>query len=98
MCLLNSISKINETPRPAANPGRKENEMAKIKQLFCRHRYADKNLDIVEINHYTDIVRLRNYCVKCGKPYEVSLSYRCMFGKVEEKMKGETPCNTQKAN
>ncbi len=23
--------------------------MAKIKQLFCRHRYADKNLDIVEI-------------------------------------------------
>lgn len=59
--------------------------MPKIKQLFCRHRYADKNLDIVEINHYTDTVRLRNYCVKCGKPYEVSFSFRCMFGEVEAK-------------
>ena len=65
-------------------------EMAKIKQLFCRHRYADKNLDIVEINHYTDTVRLRNYCVKCGKPREISFSYTCMFGKVDAEIKKRT--------
>lgn len=64
--------------------------MAKIKQLFCRHRYADKNLDIVEINHYTDTVRLRNYCVKCGKPYEVRLSYSCIFGEVADKSRHGT--------
>lgn len=28
--------------------------MSRIKQLFCQHRYADKKLDIVEINYYTD--------------------------------------------
>lgn len=61
--------------------------MAKIKQLFCRHRYADKNLDIVEINHYTDTVRLRNYCVKCGKPYEMRLSYSCIFEEVDAQIK-----------
>lgn len=64
--------------------------MAKIKQLFCCHRYADKNLDIVEINHYTDTVRLRNYCVKCGKPYEVRFSYSCMFGEVDARIKALT--------
>ena len=63
--------------------------MAKFKQMFCRHRYADKNLDIVEINNYTDKVRLRNYCVKCGKPYEVKFSYSCMFGEVDAKIKKE---------
>lgn len=61
--------------------------MSKIKQLFCRHRYADTNLDIVEINHYTDTVRLKNYCVKCGKPYEVKFSYLCMFGAVNKEIK-----------
>ena len=65
--------------------------MSKIKQLLCRHRYADKNLDIVEINHYTDTVRLRNYCVKCGKPYEVKFSYSCMFGEVDAQIKVRTP-------
>ena len=65
--------------------------MAKIKQLFCRHRYADKNLDIVEINHYTDTVRLRNCCVKCGKPYEVKCSYSCIFGEVDARIKARTP-------
>ena len=65
--------------------------MARIKQLFCRHRYADKNLGIVEINHYTDTVRLRNYCVKCGKPYEVKFSYSCMFGEVDAEIKKRTP-------
>ena len=64
--------------------------MAKIKQLFCRHIYADKNVDIVEINYYTDTIRLRNYCVKCGKPYEVRLSYSCVFGEVEAQIKART--------
>ena len=59
---------------------------AKIKQMFCRHRYADINIDIVEINHYTDTVRLRNCCVLCGKPIEVKFSYTCMFGKVDEEI------------
>ena len=61
--------------------------MAKIKQMLCRHRYADKNMNIVEINHYTDVVRLRNYCVRCGKPYEVKFSYTCMFGEVDAEIK-----------
>ena len=69
--------------------------MAKIKQLFCRHRYADKNLDIVEINHYTDTVRLRNYCVKCGKPYEVRFSYSCMFGEIDARIKALTSKNDE---
>ena len=61
--------------------------MPKIKQLFCRHRYADKNFDITEINRHTDTVRLKNYCVKCGKPYEVQFSYSCMFGEVDAEIK-----------
>ena len=65
--------------------------MARIKQLFCRHRYADKNLDIVEINHYTDTVRFRNYCVKCGKPFEMKCSYSCVFGEIDAEIKKRTP-------
>ena len=65
--------------------------MSKIKQLLCSHRYADKNLDVVEINRYTDTVRLRNYCVKCGKPFEVKVSYSCMFGEVDAQIKALTP-------
>lgn len=61
--------------------------MSKIKQFFCRHRYADKNLDVVEINHYTDIVRLRNYCVKCGNPIELRVSYSCVFGEIDAEIK-----------
>ena len=64
---------------------------ARIKQLFCRHRYADKNLGIVEINHYTDTVRLKNYCVKCGKPYEIKFSYSHMFGDDIVEIKKHTP-------
>ena len=56
--------------------------MGRIKQLLCRHRYADKFLEVVEINQYKDTVRFRNYCVKCGKPYEISISYTCLFGKI----------------
>lgn len=59
----------------------------KIKQLFCNHRYADKNLNIVEINPKTNIVRLRNHCVKCGKSYEVRLSYSRIFGDVDAQIK-----------
>jgi hypothetical protein len=61
--------------------------MSKIKQVFCRHRFADKNLDIVEINHYTDTVRLKNYCIRCGKPYEMRISYSCIFGEMDAETK-----------
>ena len=44
-------------------------------------------MHIVEINHYTDTVRLCNYCVKCGKWYEVKFSYSCMFGEVDAEIK-----------
>ena len=54
----------------------------KLKQMLCRHKYADVNMLIVEINHYTDTVRLCNYCVKCGKWYEGKVSYSRMFGGV----------------
>ena len=59
----------------------------KLKQMLCRHKYADVNMHIVEINHYTDTVRLCNYCVKCGKWYEVKFSYSCMFGEVDAEIK-----------
>ena len=59
----------------------------KLKQMLCRHNYADVNMHIVEINHYTDTVRLCNYCVKCGKWYEVKFSYSCMFGEVDAEIK-----------
>ena len=66
--------------------------MARIKQLFCRHRYADKFLEAVEVNQYKDTVRFRNYCVKCGKPYEISVSYTCLFGEnVKKKDNKESP-------
>lgn len=61
--------------------------MKKLKQMFCPHKYADINIDIVEINHYTNTVRLRNYCVLCGKPIEIKLSYSCMFGEVDAEIK-----------
>ena len=56
--------------------------VGRIKQLLCRHRYADEFLEVVEVNQYKDTVRFRNYCVKCGKPYEISISYNCLFGEV----------------
>ena len=58
----------------------------KLKQMLCRHRYADIRFDVVEINHCTDTVRILNYCVRCGKPYEVKLSYTCMFGKINSEI------------
>lgn len=62
-----------------------------MNRLFCKltggHRYADEKLDIVEINHYTDTVRMINYCVKCGKPYEIKVSYSCMFGDIDAEIK-----------
>ena len=59
----------------------------KLKQMLCRHRYADIRFDIVEINHCTDTVRIRNHCVRCGKPYEARLSYSYMFGEVNAEIK-----------
>ena len=61
-----------------------------MKRLLCKltggHRYADANMVITEINHYTDTVKIRNYCVKCDRPYEVQFSYSCMFGRVDEEI------------
>ena len=51
------------------------------------HRYADIRLDVVEINHCTDTVRIRNYCAKCGKHFEVKVSYSCLFGEVNAEIK-----------
>lgn len=59
----------------------------KLKQMLCRHKYADVNMRIVEINRYTDTVRLCNYCVKCGKWLEMKSSYACMFGGVDAEIK-----------
>lgn len=53
-------------------------DMGKLKQIFCRHRYADRNKKIVLVDPGRDIVQVRNYCVKCGKSYDVKVSLSCM--------------------
>lgn len=45
----------------------------KLRQRFCRHSYADKNLNTTR---YKDIIIFSNKCVKCGKVYSVWVSNR----------------------
>ncbi len=46
--------------------------MRKLTQFFCRHRYSEMNL-WVSYNKCTYTVKIRNYCVKCGKRIEMEI-------------------------
>lgn len=53
-----------------------------IKQLLCRHRYADKNLQ-TEIKN--GICIFRNKCIKCGKEYTVEIPEKNLINYIEPK-------------
>lgn len=53
----------------------------KFKQLFCRHKYADKNLH-TEIKD--GICIFTNRCVKCGKEYRAEISERDLYLSTED--------------
>ena len=60
--------------------------LPRIKQFFCRHRYADKNLAVGRMDEATDTVIFRNYCVRCGKHIEICLPYRSVFWTVDREI------------
>lgn len=59
----------------------------RVKQFFCRHRYSDANLTSCSVGASGRAVLLRNYCVKCGKPFEVRMSGRYIDNMIEEDKK-----------
>lgn len=48
----------------------------KLRQLLCRHRYADKNLKC-EIKD--GICVFANQCVKCGKEYRAEIPEKNLY-------------------
>ena len=57
----------------------------KIKRLLCRHRYCDANLTSCDGFGW---ILLSNYCIKCGKPFSVTVSKRCIDKQIEKYEEG----------
>lgn len=55
----------------------------KLKRILCRHSYSNENLTSCSIGDSGDII-LRNYCIKCGKPFEVRMSGRYIDRMIEQ--------------
>lgn len=54
----------------------------KLKQLLCRHRYADMNLN-AEIKD--GICVFTNKCVKCGKEYRAEIPEKNLYKEHKER-------------